>query len=183
MCKTRIELYEVHFINPLPKDAPVYNRYFQCPVRFSQPKTQLLIPLSEASKVVGNADHTLQQLLMQQAHALLDRLPHSTQLDQRLQQMILKGLQQNQYQIEVIAQQLGISVRQLQRHLQQQHSSYQQRVQQVRYMLATEYLSDPHLSLQDIALLLCYSEQSAFQRAFKHWSGQTPQQWRQQSRR
>ncbi|MCB8767874.1 AraC family transcriptional regulator [Acinetobacter soli] len=182
MCKTRIELHEVHFINPLPKDAPVYNRYFQCPVRFSQPKTQLLIPLSEASKVVGNADHTLQQLLMQQAHALLDRLPHSTQLDQRLQQMILKGLQQNQYQIEVIAQQLGISVRQLQRHLQQQNSSYQQRVQQVRYMLATEYLSDPHLSLQDIALLLCYSEQSAFQRAFKHWSGQTPQQWRQQSR-
>jgi AraC-like DNA-binding protein len=67
--------------------------------------------------------------------------------------------------------------------LQQQNSSYQQRVQQVRYMLATEYLSDPHLSLQDIALLLCYSEQSAFQRAFKHWSGQTPQQWRQQSRR
>ena len=29
-------------------------------------------------------------------------------------------------------------------------------------MLATEYLKDPHLSLQEIALLLCYSEQSAF---------------------
>lgn len=47
-------------------------------------------------------------------------------------------------------------------------------------MLALEYLKDPHLSLQEIALLLCYSEQSAFQRAFKQWSGLTPQQWRQQ---
>ncbi|MEX7656241.1 helix-turn-helix domain-containing protein [Pseudomonas aeruginosa] len=36
------------------------------------------------------------------------------------------------------------------------------------------------MSLQEIALLLCYSEQSAFQRAFKQWSGLTPQQWRQQ---
>ncbi|MER8149597.1 AraC family transcriptional regulator, partial [Acinetobacter baumannii] len=32
--------------------------------------------------------------------------------------------------------------------------------------------------LQEISLLLCYSEQSAFQRAFKLWTGQTPQQWR-----
>ena len=46
-------------------------------------------------------------------------------------------------------------------------------------MMAQEYLRDPHLSLQEIALLLGYSEQSAFQRAFKQWLQQTPQQWRQ----
>lgn len=180
MCKAPIQLHEVHFINPPPKDVQVYERYFHCRVRFSQHKTQILIPMSEANKVIGNADHTLQQLLMQQAQALLQQLPHSTQLDQRLQHAILKGLQKNEYQIEQIAAQLGLSIRQLQRHLQQQNMTFQQRTQQVRYMLATEYLKDPHLSLQEIALLLCYSEQSAFQRAFKQWSGLTPQQWRQQ---
>ena len=76
----------------------------------------------------------------------------------------MTGLQKNQYQIEHIAAQLGLSVRQLQRHLQQQDTTFQERVQQVRFMLATEYLKDPHLSLQEIALLLCYSEQSAFQK-------------------
>ena len=108
----------------------------------------------------------------------MEQLPNSTQLDQRLQHAILTGLQKNQYQIEFIAEKLGLSVRQLQRHLQQQNSTFQARVQQVRFMLATEYLKDPHLNLQEIALLLCYSEQSAFQRAFKLWTGQTPQQWR-----
>jgi AraC-like DNA-binding protein len=72
-------------------------------------------------------------------------------------------------------------VRQLQRHLQQQGASYQQRMQEVRCMLAEEYLRDPHLSLQEIALLLGYSEQSAFQRAFKRWLQLTPQQWRRQN--
>ena len=180
LCQQAIHLHEVHFVNPAPKDVQVYERYFHCRVRFSQAKTQILIPMSESSKVIGNADHTLQQLLMQQAQALLQQLPQSSQLDQRLQQAILKGLQKNEYQIEQIATQLGLSVRQLQRHLQQQNMTFQQRTQQVRYMLATEYLKDPHLSLQEIALLLCYSEQSAFQRAFKQWSGVTPQQWRQQ---
>lgn len=173
-----IHLHEVHFVNPAPKNLTVYEQYFHCKVRFDQPKTQLLLPITETFKPLKTGDHTLQQLLLQQAQALLDKLPNSTQLDQRLQHAILTGLQKNQYQIDFIAEKLGLSVRQLQRHLQQQNTTFQERVQQVRFMLATEYLKDPHLSLQEISLLLCYSEQSAFQRAFKLWTGQTPQQWR-----
>ena len=173
-----INLHEVHFLNSAPKNISVYEQYFQCRVRFDQPRTQLILPVAEAFKPLRTGDHTLQQLLLQQAQALLDKLPNSTQLDQRLQHAILTGLQKNQYQIDFIAEKLGLSVRQLQRHLQQQNTTFQERVQQIRFMLATEYLKDPHLSLQEIALLLCYSEQSAFQRAFKFWTGSTPQQWR-----
>lgn len=173
-----INLHEVHFLNSAPKNISVYEQYFQCRVRFDQPRTQLILPVAEAFKPLRTGDHTLQQLLLQQAQALLDKLPNSTQLDQRLQHAILTGLQKNQYQIDFIAGKLGVSVRQLQRHLQQQNATFQERVQEVRFMQATEYLKDPHLSLQEIALLLRYSEQSAFQRAFKLWTGLTPQQWR-----
>ena len=132
------------------------------------------------STPIQQADQTLQSLLKRQAQALLETLPNSTQLDERLQQSILKGLQKNNYQIVVIAAELQLSIRQLQRHLQRQNTTYQQRVQQVRQVLAMQYLQDPHLSLQEIALLLGYSEQSAFQRAFKQWTQHTPQQWRMQ---
>ena len=175
-----IHIHEVHFIHPAPKNIAIYEQYFRCKVRFSQPISQIIIPVYELAKPFHQGDQTLQHLLMQQAQALLNKLPNSTQLDQRLQQAILTGLQKNQYQIEPIAQQLNMSVRQLQRHLQQQGTTYQQRMQEVRHLLAEQYLKDPHLSLQEIALLLSYSEQSAFQRAFKQWSGSTPQQWRQQ---
>ena len=162
------------------KQIHVYAQYFGCSIKFGQPHTELILPLNILQQPIRQADPTLEQLLMQQAQALLDQLPHSTQLDQRLQQAILLGLQRNNYQIEHVAQQLKLSIRQLQRHLQQQNSCYQHRVQQVRQLLAVQYLQDPHLSLHEIALLLSYSEQSAFQRAFKQWTGKTPRQWRKQ---
>ena len=48
--------------------------------------------------------------------------------------------------------------------------------------LALGYVRDPGLSLLDIAYLLGFSEQSAFQRAFKRWSGQTPGEFRRSQR-
>ena len=173
-----IQLSEVHFTHPTPKNTALYEQYFNCKVRFSQSRPMMMIPLSELSMPFQQGDQTLQKLLLQQAEALLEKLPNSTHIDQRLQHAILTGLQKNQYQIEHIARQLNFSVRQLQRYLQQQGTTYQQRMQEVRRILAEQYLKDPHLSLQEIALLLSYSEQSAFQRAFKHWTQVTPQQWR-----
>lgn len=173
-----IELSEVHFIHSAPKNVRIYEQYFHCQVKFSQSLTQINVPINLLGKPIRHADPTLQNLLTQQATALLQQLPNSTHLDERLQQAILQGLQKNQYQIENISTQLNISVRKLQRYLQQQKTTYQQRMQAVRLMLAEQYLQDPHLSLQEIALLLGYSEQSAFQRAFRQWTGHTPQGWR-----
>ncbi|MFC3901329.1 transcriptional regulator, AraC family [Acinetobacter marinus] len=173
-----VALIQVDFMHPAPKDTMIYQRYFGCPVLFSQPTAQIVLPSQILSKPIRHADQTLQHLLMAQAQTLLEKLPHTTQLDERLQQAILKQLQKQQLNIEVIATQLHTSVRQLQRHLQSQNTTFQARVQAIRQMLAFKYLQDPHLSLQEIALLLGYSEQSAFQRAFKLWTQQTPQQWR-----
>lgn len=171
-------IIEVHFRSPRPKSTLIYERFFQCKVKFSQANAEIFLNTHFLNSPLQQADHTLQKLLMQQAQNLLNRLPNSTQLDERLQQAILVGVQKNNYQIEYVAQQLSISVRQLQRYLQQQNSTYQQRVQEIREVLAIQYLTDPHLSLHEIALLLGYSEQSAFQRAFKQWMGITPQKWR-----
>ena len=119
---------------------------------------------------IVQADSTLQHLLLQQAQALLDKLPACQELDYQLQQVLLHAVQTQDVSIETVAHKLGIAVRQLQRHLQLQGSSFQERLQQVRQMLACQYLQDPHLSLLEIALLLGYSEQSALQRAFKNWT-------------
>lgn len=178
MSLDHLQIKEVHFRHPAPKHIALYEQFFQCPVKFSQATVQIILPIHFLNTPLKQPDQTLHKLLTQQAYDLLRKLPNSTQLDERLQQAILIGLQKNNYQIENMANQLNMSVRQLQRHLQQQHTTFQQRVQQVRQLLATQYLQDPYLSLQEIALLLSYSEQSAFQRAFKQWMGLTPQQWR-----
>ena len=51
-------------------------------------------------------------------------------------------------------------------------------VDELRHALALGYIHDSRLSLVDIAYLLGFSEQSAFQRAFKRWTGMTPGEYR-----
>lgn len=178
-----IQLTEIHFTHPAPDSITPYEQFFHCPIKFSQPATLIKLPVKELGLPLSHSDRTLQELLLKQAHETLKQLPNTTQLDLGLQQEIVIGLQRNQCQIEYIAQKLHMSTRQLQRYLQQQNSNFQQRVQEVRLILAEQYLRDPHLSLQEIALLLNYSEQSAFQRAFKQWHSMTPQQWRQNDKK
>ena len=176
----KVRLKQVDFAHPAPRSIAAYEDFFACPVRFNQPKTQVVLPLSELNRPFRYSDPTLQNLLIQQAEALLEQLPHrASKIDYHIQKAILHGLQRGQFQIEHIAEQMHISVRQLQRLLQQQGTTFQQRMQSIRQMMAEQYLKDPHLSLQEITLLLGYSEQSAFQRAFKQWTRMTPQQWRQ----
>ena len=176
------QVNQINFRYPKPKNMAIYEDFFRCPVKFQQEKAEIIFPIQALSMPLKHGDKTLQKLLMQQAQALLESLPNTTQLDERLQQAILLGLQKNNYQIEEISKQLNMSTRQLQRHLQSQNTTYQQRVQDVRQLLAFQYLQDPYLGLHEIALLLSYSEQSAFQRAFKQWTGLTPQQWRVQNK-
>ncbi|WP_347464082.1 AraC family transcriptional regulator ligand-binding domain-containing protein [Acinetobacter thermotolerans] len=173
-----IALHEVHFRYPANKHLNLYEQFFHCKVRFNQQKNVIFMHVSELAQPLRQGDQTLQKLLQQQAKALLEKLPNTAQIDHRIQQAILSGLQKNMFQIEHVAKQLHWSVRQLQRHLQKQGKTYQQRMQEIRFMLAQQYLKDDNLSLHEIALLLGYSEQSAFQRAFKQWTNRTPQQWR-----
>jgi len=66
----------------------------------------------------------------------------------------------------------------LYRRLQERNLTYKGLLNQLRFQLAQRYLADRQLSLSEIALLLGYSEQSAFTRAFKSWCGQTPLHFR-----
>ena len=176
----QFQLAEIHFSHAAPKSTLCYEKYFRCPVKFQQTYSQLVVPINILAQPIDQADQTLQKLLLQQAHHLLSQLPNSTQLDQRLQSAILTGLQQGEFQLEQVAEQLNIRPRQLQRHLQQQGTTFSERLQEVRLLVAVQYLRDPHLSLNEISLLLGFSEQSAFQRAFRKWTLMTPKQWRKQ---
>lgn len=176
-----LQLSCIAFVNPDPGHLAQYEHYFGCPVQFEATHTRIVLPLSMLSLPVKRADQTLQHLLDHQAKALLLELPEHDLFDQALQQHITEAVQQGIIDIESIAAKMNYSTRSMQRELLARNYTFQQRLAQVRETLAKQYLKDHHLSLLDISLLLAYSEQSAFQRAFKQWTGQIPYQWRKNS--
>lgn len=66
----------------------------------------------------------------------------------------------------------------MQRRLGEMGMTFSDIVDLVRKDMAKRYLSQPHLSVTDIAFLLGYSELSAFSRACRRWYDASPQQCR-----
>ena len=81
--------------------------------------------------------------------------------------------------LEEVAEKLGLSSWSLQRRLREESISFTALVDNVRCEMATHYLQNRQLSISEMALLLGYSEVSAFSRAFRRWFGISPRQWRQ----
>jgi AraC-like DNA-binding protein len=96
----------------------------------------------------------------------------------RLQQVLLKLLPEGKATLPHVAVELNSSVRSVQRKLASYNLSYQTLLNSVREQLARRYLTRTNLSLAELALLLGYSDQSAFTRSFKGWTDNSPGDFR-----
>lgn len=80
--------------------------------------------------------------------------------------------------LSALASTLGVGERTLQRRLGERGVVFNEVVTATRKALAAEYLSNPELSLAEVAYLLGYSEQASFFRAFRRWFNTTPAAYR-----
>jgi AraC-like DNA-binding protein len=96
-------------------------------------------------------------------------------------QVLKEKLQTGDTTITNIASLLNMSPRTLHRKLKDAGTSYNELREKLRRELATTYLNDHNINLSDISYLLGFSQVSAFHRAFKRWTGVTPQHFRESS--
>ena len=81
------------------------------------------------------------------------------------------------YSIDVVADQLNIHRRTLQRRLASAGVRYADLLDSCRANMAVEYLEERNLSIVNLAHMLGYSDQSAFNHAFRRWHGVSPTVW------
>ncbi len=80
---------------------------------------------------------------------------------------------------EGVADQLGISVRNLQRRLRALGTTYQNLLDEARQGLAMKLICEGDMPLYEVAYMVGYTEPSAFYKAFRRWTGSTPGEYRQ----
>lgn len=80
-----------------------------------------------------------------------------------------------------IAEKLALSPWTLQRRLGQLGLSYSALLDEVRQIDAIRLLTEANRDISEIAILLGYTETSAFSRAFRRWFGMSPRVWQQQN--
>ncbi|EUB98417.1 transcriptional regulator, AraC family [Rhizobium sp. CF080] len=81
--------------------------------------------------------------------------------------------------MEAIAQKLAVSKRTLQRRIEAEGTSFQQILKETREALARHYLEKTALPASEISFLLGFDEPNSFYRAFRSWTGKTPDSIRQ----
>ncbi len=105
----------------------------------------------------------------------------SDSLIEQVRSFLATSLASGKSTIEDCAAALRMSSRTLQKRLTEQQTTFSALAEQTRIDKARESLAIRSLSISEIALDLGYSEHSCFTRAFKRWTGQTPEEFRQRS--
>jgi AraC-like DNA-binding protein len=181
LTRTSLNPLLVQFLNPEPADVKPYLDYFGCPVLFNQDETIVRVALKELITPLKTADPNMMALMEQQADLLLQQLPCEDVLIEQVRQTIARLLHDGEPDIKKVAEILNTSARTLQRRLSTSDSSFRKELEIVRRQMAENYLRESRLSIADIAMLLGYSEHSAFSRSYKIWTGMTPHERREQN--
>jgi len=100
-------------------------------------------------------------------------------IGEKVAQRLFKALlRETTSDIETIAGGLALTTRNLQLKLKEEDTSFRKLRDEIRKEIAVSYLKDGNDSICEIALLLGFADQSAFQHAFKRWTGKTPGEYR-----
>ena len=128
------------------------------------------------------ANFNLQQVLLQRAEDLRagSRAAEEESLSAHINRLLGNNTYLGMPSLQEMAANLHLSTRSLQRRLKEEGVSYGELAESVRKATAIHYLRESGYPLKEISFILGYNELSAFSRAFKKWTGSTPQDFRRQ---
>jgi len=160
-----------------PPCFQAYQEIFEAPVEFEAAQDSLILPSAAVDQPLISDNP---QLVLLHDRIIIDYLAKLKKgnIVNRVKAAILNRLPSGEASQQKVAPLVGLSVRSLQRKLKGQDTSYQKLVDEIRSELAHSYISDMETDLTEIAFLIGFSEQSAFSRAFKRWTGKSPKQVR-----
>ncbi|MGE4480387.1 AraC-like transcriptional regulator QhpR [Acidocella sp.] len=169
---------EMQFEHLRAVEAEAVAGAFNCPVYYAAPRNAFIFHRAVLSMPMPGADPArlpaLEEALRRQASSAV---PEDF-LGQVLS-LIRTGFTSGEANIDIVASRLGYSRAGLYRRLALEGADFSELTQRIRRELAESYASLPGIAFTDVALLLGYSELSAFSRAFTRWTGLSPARYRQ----
>lgn len=148
-------------------------------IEFQREANGFALPSRVLDLPIHTSDPPLLDVLDKQAGTALAQLPDAaTDFVTDVRRAVRERMRRETPTLEKVAGDLHLSARTLQRRLGEENTSFAKVYESVREELARIYVADPDMPLGEIAAVLRYAELSAFLRAFKRWTGQTPKQFR-----
>jgi len=164
-----------------PFSAPIhwrnYERMFNCPIEFDAGSMEWHFPADVLDRRCPNANPITAQVCQQFCDVVMAERPGETDLVRRIRTACLNSPRRFP-PAEEIAEELGVSLRTLHRRLAQEGVSYQSVLDNMRRSIATEFLENTHLMIDEVAERVGFSDATSFRKAFRKWTGHSPTHYR-----
>jgi AraC-like DNA-binding protein len=160
-----------------------HERMFGAPVRFGRRTNAIAFKRADLDAPMPEQDPYLFSIVESFLRSRCQLHEDPTDFAAVVHEQIKLHMRETAPVIADIAAILGISDRAFQRRLKRHRLTYHDLLRAVRRELALKYMRDPDIPLTDIAMMVGYPELSAFSRAFRAWTGMSPQRYRRTSMR
>ncbi len=176
LCGPRWMPDEVSFSHAAPKDLRPYRQFFRAPLRFDATRSEIRFAASWLEQALPGHEVAAHRSLQHELARQLVLAPDdcAEQVRRALRTMILSGRGSEAHVSEL----MSMPERSLRRALALQGTSFRAIVDEVRFEIARQLLSDTHMSNQQVADALGYGDASAFTRSFRRWTDMPPATWR-----
>ena len=182
MSEKDISPIQVSFKHKSPNDLSSFNNAFNCQVLFNQPDYAISYKTVDLNLRTAKADASINKYLLQQVDEKTNgiKIP-GTKFVRDVESLIKDALPTGIPSIHHIADLTAMSNRTLTRRLSEAGVTYRDLIKKTQEAIAKDMLRNTDQSVGEIAFLTGFSEQSAFNRAFKKWTGLTPSEFRKPS--
>lgn len=161
-----------------------YEEFFGCSVEFGAERTQMFMRPEHMRLPIPTSNVLFARHFARQAEAELARLSPNQTLAERVRELLEADLEAQLLftsSLESVAERLRTSSRTLQRSLGKEGTSFAKELEGVRRAAAERLFGAGH-EIADVSWQLGYAEPAVFHRAFKRWTGETPERYRKSRR-
>ena len=167
----------IAFVHRAPDYVQEYERLFEGRACFGQARSGIEIDPSWLDRRLHHANLELFRLLIVQGERVLANIQSTAGYAGQVR-AYLRRLFPRLPQMPEAARALALSERSLRRRLSEEGWSYSAILQESQLLLAQQLLGDPTLSIQQIGHDVGFTSTTAFHRAFKRWTGESPAAFR-----
>jgi AraC-like DNA-binding protein len=161
----------------VPADAVHYHSVLNCPIEFGAPHTELRFDRAWLEQRPLGAHAITFQLVQDTCREMLERIGGGRGVVGEIYRHLLSSSGQFA-SLDEMAGYLDLHPRTLRRKIISEGMTYQEIVDEVRFKIASTYLTRTEMTHESISERLGFSDASSFRRAFKRWAGMSPNEFK-----
>ncbi len=154
-------------------DVQPYIDLFGILPEFGAARNFVLLDAHKVDQKLQMANDLVLHTAEEQCRQILEKRQSQNKFTTLVQQQLM-SVRGEMPSMEVVANRLHLNARTLRRHLALEGMTFIQIREEVRQVLADQYLALPKASVEQIAEWLGYAEPASFIHAYKRWHGKTP---------